>query len=66
MIFSSSATVYGVNSRNTEDCVMNSVNPYGSTKVCIEYLLRDMCGGFKDMSLISLRYYNPCIKYNLL
>ena len=45
---------------------MNSVNPYGSTKVCIEYLLRDMCGGFKDMSLISLRYYNPCIKYSLL
>lgn len=39
---------------------MNSVNAYGSTKVCIEYLLRDMCIGFKDLSLISLRYYNPC------
>lgn len=60
LIFSSSATVYGISSRNTEDSVMNSVNPYGSTKVCIEYFLRDMANGYKDLSLISLRYYNPC------
>ena len=42
---------------------MTSVNPYGSTKVCIEYFLRDMCNGHKDLSIISLRYYNPC-KFN--
>jgi len=60
LIFSSSATVYGGSQSNTEDTIMNSVNPYGSTKICIEYFLRDMSNSFKDLCLISLRYYNPC------
>jgi len=60
LIFSSSATVYGANPSNTEDTSMNSVNPYGSTKICIEYFLRDMANTYKDLSLITLRYYNPC------
>lgn len=36
------------------------MNPYGSTKICIEYLLQDLSRAHPELSLISLRYYNPC------
>ena len=60
MIYSSSATVYGHNSNNNEDATLIPVNPYGSTKVCIEFMLKDLCQANNIASFISLRYYNPC------
>jgi UDP-glucose 4-epimerase len=60
IIFSSSATVYGTNECSQENSQLTPMNPYGSTKVCIEYMLKDMSIAYKDFSFISLRYYNPC------
>ena len=44
IIFSSSATVYGVPERLplTEDCRLSATNPYGETKLYIEYILKDL------------------------
>mgnify|MGYP001246630396 CR=1 FL=1 len=61
IIFSSSATVYG-NSNDCplkEDMILNSVNPYGSTKICIERLVDDYCKSDSKVKAISLRYFNP-------
>ena len=61
MIFSSSATVYGVDNcpPYTEDMGTSATNPYGYTKVIIEQILRDLCVADKDWSVVSLRYFNP-------
>ena len=44
MVFSSSATVYGVNNKApyTEDMPTSATNPYGYTKVMIEQILKDI------------------------
>ncbi len=45
MVFSSSATVYGVPERGapiTEDFPLSATNPYGRTKLMIEEILRDL------------------------
>lgn len=61
IVFSSSATVYG--SPKTvpikEDFPLSTTNPYGSTKLMIEQILRDVCVANKDFSAIILRYFNP-------
>lgn len=57
IIFSSSATVYG-NPETlplTENSKINTLNPYGRTKLFGEEILKDM----KDMKSICLRYFNP-------
>ncbi|NLP25769.1 MAG: UDP-glucose 4-epimerase GalE [Clostridiales bacterium] len=61
MIFSSSATVYGVDNSPpyTEDMTTSATNPYGYTKVMIEQILRDLCIADSDWSVVSLRYFNP-------
>lgn len=61
IVFSSSATVYGVNNKvpYTEDMPTSATNPYGYTKVMIEQILRDMAVADKDMSVVALRYFNP-------
>jgi len=60
-VFSSSATVYGTPERLplTEDAPLSAVNPYGSTKLVVEYLLRDLCGSDGAWSVAALRYFNP-------
>lgn len=60
IIFSSSATVYRAdnNSPFTENMPLGTTNPYGTTKLLIEYLLQDMVHQ-KDWSVIALRYFNP-------
>jgi UDP-glucose 4-epimerase len=60
-VFSSSATVYGVPARLplTEDMPLSAVNPYGATKIAVEQILRDVCGADPQMSVVSLRYFNP-------
>jgi UDP-glucose 4-epimerase len=61
IIFSSSATVYGVPERLplTEDCRLSTTNPYGSTKLMIEGILKDLYVSDNSWNIIILRYFNP-------
>lgn len=60
-VFSSSATVYGApkNVPIKEDFPLSTTNPYGTTKLMIEQILRDVCVADKEFSAILLRYFNP-------
>lgn len=63
IIFSSSATVYKVNSEiNTwlkeTNLTWDTSNPYGTTKFVIEQLLKDY-KNHKSWKVINLRYFNP-------
>ena len=61
IVFSSSATVYG--SPKTvpikEDFPLSTTNPYGSTKLMLEQILKDLCASDENFSAIILRYFNP-------
>lgn len=62
IIFSSSATVYGMKNIApfTEDMEIGGVtNPYGRTKYMIECILQDLYVSDKDWSICLLRYFNP-------
>ena len=60
-VFSSSATVYGMNNPvpYVEDMPTSATNPYGYTKVMIEQILRDFCAADPDFRAVALRYFNP-------
>ncbi len=61
IVFSSSATVYG-NPKTLpirEDFPLSTTNPYGSTKLIIEGILRDLYKSDNDWSIALLRYFNP-------
>lgn len=59
-IFSSTAAVYGLPDRMpvNEDCPMAPINPYGSSKMMTEYILRDLARAKKDFHYVALRYFN--------
>ena len=60
-VFSSSATVYG-NPHTcpiTEDFPLSTTNPYGSTKLMIEDILRDISKADSSFNIAILRYFNP-------
>ena len=61
IVFSSSATVYGMN--NTvpfkEEMPTSATNPYGYTKVMLEQILNDVAFSDKEWSVTNLRYFNP-------
>lgn len=61
IVFSSSATVYGMNNPIpfTECMPISAINPYGNTKVIIEMFLTDMCNADPNFSVCLLRYFNP-------
>ncbi len=61
MVFSSSATVYGSPKSVPirEDFPLSTTNPYGSTKLMIENILRDIFVSDNDWSIALLRYFNP-------
>lgn len=61
IVFSSSATVYGdpATVPIKEDFPLSTTNPYGSTKLMIEQILRDVYISDSDWSIILLRYFNP-------
>lgn len=61
MVFSSSATVYGMNNPipYVEDFPTSATSPYGYTKVMIEQILIDICNADKDFGAMLLRYFNP-------
>ena len=61
IVFSSSATVYGMNNVSplTEDMPTSATNPYGYTKVMIEQILQDVAVSDSEWSIALLRYFNP-------
>ncbi len=61
-IFSSSATVYGEPERIplTEECKTGgTTNPYGTTKLFIEQILKDIYASDPSWDICILRYFNP-------
>lgn len=60
-VFSSSATVYGDPEQLpiTEEAKRSATNPYGQTKLMIEYILEDLCASDSRWQVVSLRYFNP-------
>ncbi len=61
LVFSSSATVYGKPKSVPikEDFPLSTSNPYGSTKLFIEYILKDLYASDKSFNIAILRYFNP-------
>ena len=60
-VFSSSATVYGnpASVPIREDFPLSTTNPYGTTKLMIERILKDYAHANPDFNPIILRYFNP-------
>ncbi|HFI0250129.1 TPA: UDP-glucose 4-epimerase GalE [Streptococcus suis] len=61
IVFSSSATVYGLNNPSplVENMPTSATNPYGYTKVMLEQILCDLEVSDKEWSVALLRYFNP-------
>ncbi len=61
LVFSSSATVYGKPKTLPirEDFPLSTTNPYGSTKLMIEGILKDLYISDNSWSIAILRYFNP-------
>lgn len=61
IVFSSSATVYGKPKSLPikEDFELSTTNPYGSTKLYIEGILKDLYVSDNEWSIAILRYFNP-------
>ncbi|MGB2822277.1 MAG: UDP-glucose 4-epimerase GalE [Phycisphaerae bacterium] len=59
MVFSSTAAVYGTPDRVPieEDDRLEPINPYGMSKLCVEYMLRAYAAAH-GMGFVSLRYFN--------
>jgi len=61
IVFSSSATVYG--DPHTvpikEDFPLHPANPYGRTKLIIEWILKDIYASDNSWNIVLLRYFNP-------
>ena len=61
IVFSSSATVYG-NPKSLpikEDFPLSTTNPYGTTKLMIERILKDLYQANNSFDITILRYFNP-------
>lgn len=60
-VFSSSATVYGEPERLPldEECRLSVTNPYGSTKLMQENILKDVWNSDREWNIALLRYFNP-------
>lgn len=61
IVFSSSATVYGIPKTLPikEDEALSTTNPYGTTKLMIEQILKDLYVSDNEFSIAVLRYFNP-------
>ena len=61
IVFSSSATVYGVPKQLPldESHPLSTTNPYGQTKLVIEGILRDLRQASDRWRICLLRYFNP-------
>ncbi len=63
-VFSSSATVYGIPkslplTETAETPIHEVTNPYGRSKLMMEYVLRDWQAANSDVNVALLRYFNP-------
>lgn len=58
-VFSSTAAVYGIPESGlaTEDARLAPINPYGTSKLMSEWMLRDL-GAATDLRYVVLRYFN--------
>ena len=58
-VFSSTAAVYGIPSSGlaSEDSPTQPINPYGTSKLFSEWMLRDLCAA-TPMRYVALRYFN--------
>ncbi len=61
IVFSSSATVYGIPEKVplVETMPTSCTNPYGWTKLMIEQILTDASNADPKLSAVLLRYFNP-------
>ncbi len=61
LVFSSSATVYGLPKTLPikENFPLKTTNPYGTTKLMIEKILNDLYISDSNWSIAILRYFNP-------
>ncbi len=59
MVFSSTAAVYGTPKRVPieETDRLEPINPYGASKLCVEYMLRGYAAAY-EMGFAALRYFN--------
>jgi UDP-glucose 4-epimerase len=58
-VFSSTAAVYGIPETGlaSEDALLSPINPYGTSKLMSEWMLRDI-GAASSMRYVVLRYFN--------
>lgn len=61
LVFSSSATVYGIPESVPvrENAALHATNPYGCTKLAMEQLISDMVRAGHGFRAAVLRYFNP-------
>lgn len=61
LVFSGSCSVYGGQSGGPigENYVGQPTNPYARSKQMCEQVLRDACQRWPELSVVSLRYFNP-------
>ena len=59
LVFSSTAAVYGTPERVpiVETDRLEPINPYGASKLCVEYMLRGYAAAY-GVAAVSLRYFN--------
>ena len=59
IVFSSTAAVYGIpeNGKASEDSATQPINPYGTSKLMTEWMLRDLAAA-GGPSYVALRYFN--------
>lgn len=63
-VFSSSATVYGIPktlplTEDSDTPIHEVTNPYGRSKLMMEYVLRDWQAANPEVNVALLRYFNP-------
>ncbi len=66
IVFSSSATVYDAPKLLppfSENDRLGTHNPYGTTKLIMEYMLKDLAT-YKGFNVVNLRYFNPVWAHN--
>ena len=61
LVFSSSATVYGIPEQMpiTESAPTGATNPYGRSKLMVEEVLKDLHAADPNWRISLLRYFNP-------
>jgi UDP-glucose 4-epimerase len=59
-IFSSTAAVYGIPAQNPirEESPLSPINPYGTSKMMTEMILKDFAFADPEFRYVSLRYFN--------